>query len=107
MRDRRETGGSTQAFETVIFFDGLTSGVNVSLRTMPASTTRSTFTTSSRKITTALFIRDADLTLSNPTTSPTAEPTSSTEQPALRCMYVCGVCLCWLCMCVCIDVCVC
>ena len=61
---------------------GVVSGdteTNESLMTIPDSTTWFALATLSTKITTAPFIRAADLTLLCPTTAATARPQSSTE----------------------------
>ena len=57
---------------------------NVSLTTMPVLITLFTFSISSTKMTTAPFIRAADLMLLWPTTSPTAKLQSSTEHGKCR-----------------------
>ncbi|KAK0132087.1 hypothetical protein N1851_033108 [Merluccius polli] len=79
LRNSSVMNGGT--FDRITLVNGCVSGTtctNISFNVMPVSTTRFTFSTWSRKITTALFIRAADFTLPCPTFSPTASPMSST-----------------------------
>ncbi|KAK0155777.1 Transcription factor Sox-18 [Merluccius polli] len=79
LRNSSVMNGGT--FDRITLVNGCVSGTtctNISFTVMPVSTTRFTFSTWSRKITTALFIRAADFTLPCPTFSPTASPMSST-----------------------------